>query len=346
MDTKKRIFKKMLDQVFISEATPMNEWSALLKPIVEYALKIMPSRLFRYRSFNEMQLDAFNNDIIYVVNPQVFNDPYDCLIRYDKDYLYNTIHQATSLDAVKQLRADFNNGASSPECWESLYGKDLSEIVRSTICNASDAYLAERKDIYEENKNEFFDNIDRALKHAENFLRKNMFIACFSETVRSIIMWSHYADSHKGFVLEYNARDLICRNDIDSCEDGVISNLFPVIYDSKRYDGTSFVESFLGRACGLNAYINDMMFYTKASLHKSLDWKYEREWRLAINKNHSLGTSCLDIKIKPVAIYYGNDMPSVNREKLGEIAKAKGINEYQMYIDTQSGAYSMKFIKI
>lgn len=350
MESKKRKFKRCLEEVVIPEATPKEKWGELLKPIVEYANSIMPPRLFRYRDCSERQFDAFYNDSIYAVNAQMFNDPYDCLIRYDKDYLFNAINQGSSFDTIKKLRDDLNNGGHLPEMWYSLFGEEKYKIIEDIICNASDEFLNERKSIFESNKKEFFNNIDTIFKQAENFLRRNTFIACFSETVKSITMWSHYADSHKGFVLEYDFKhlnkgcDTCCKK--DTCCDRVFYNLFPIIYDSERYDGTSFVESYLGKRLGLYADINDMMFYTKASLHKSPQWQYEKEWRMFLSKNNPMEQSSLHINIRPIAIYYGYGISSINKKILSEMAKEKGLKEYQMYIDTQSDKYSMKVRKI
>ena len=92
----------------------------------------MPPKLFRYRECSERQFDAFNNDSIYAVKPQMFNDPYDCLIRYNKDYLFDTIKQGLSLDTIKKLRDDLNNGSHLPEMWNTLFGEKnikLSKIL-------------------------------------------------------------------------------------------------------------------------------------------------------------------------------------------------------------------------
>ena len=56
-------------------------------------------------------------------------------------------------------------------------------------------------------KDEFFNQIENVFREAESYLRRSTFIACFSETVNSVTMWSHYAHSHKGFVLEYDLRN-------------------------------------------------------------------------------------------------------------------------------------------
>lgn len=350
MEANKLIFKHKLEEVLISETTPKEKYGELLKPIIEYTYSIMPSRLFRYRECSERQFDAFYSDSIYAVNAQMFNDPYDCLIRYNKDYLFDTINQGSSIEAIKKLRDDLNKGGHLPEMWNSLFGEKGSKIIKDIICNASDEFLNKRKSIFESHKKEFFNNIDAIFKQAENFLRRNTFIACFSETVKSITMWSHYADSHKGFVLEYDFKNQKSKCDIcdikDTCNNQVTHYIFPVIYDSKRYDGTSFVESYLGKSRGLYANINDVMFYTKASLHKSPQWKYEKEWRMFLSKNNSIGLSNLNIKIRPVAIYYGCGISAINKKILSEMAKEKGLKEYQMYIDTQSDKYSMKYRKI
>lgn len=340
----------MLEKVSIPADLSREEWRALLSPILKYVYDITPSRLFRYRSCNEMQFDAFYNDRIYAVNARMFNDPYDCLIQYNKDYLYNSINVGTSIEAIRQLRDDLRHGGHLPELWESLYGEERARVIKDVICNATNEDLERQVRAFEVNKKDFFNNIDAILKQAEDYLRRNTFIACFSETVKSITMWSHYADSHKGFVLEYDLKNLNCQCDTcnkkDTCSDRVIYNLYPIIYDNRRYDATSFVECYLGLSLGLNAKIDDKMYYTKAALYKSTQWQYEKEWRLFLNKDNSTGLSCLNIKVKPVAIYYGNDMSAINKKILSGMAKEKGIKEYQMYIDTQSDKYSMKFRKI
>lgn len=104
METKRSKFKEILEKVSTPETMLQEERKALLSPLIEYVNNITPSRLFRYRPCNEMQFDAFYNDKIYAVNAQMFNDPYDCLTQYDKNYLYNSIKHGSSIEAIKQLR--------------------------------------------------------------------------------------------------------------------------------------------------------------------------------------------------------------------------------------------------
>ena len=162
-------------------------------------------------------------------------------------------------------------------------------------------------------------------------------------------MWSHYANSHKGFALEYNLKNLRIRCDkcpnISTCKDKIVHNLYPIVYDNKRYDGTYFVECFLGRHMGLFTKLDDVMFHTKTALYKSPQWSYEKEWRLFLDKQNSYGLPYLCTEIRPVAIYYGKDISAINKKILSNIAKEKGLKEYQMYIDVQSEKYTMKYKK-
>ena len=57
----------MLEQVVIPETLTLVEREPILKTIVEYVHRIIPSKLFRYRECSEMQLEAFYHDNIYML---------------------------------------------------------------------------------------------------------------------------------------------------------------------------------------------------------------------------------------------------------------------------------------
>jgi hypothetical protein len=96
---------------------------------------------------------------------------------------------------------------------------------------------------------------------------------------------------------------------------------------------------------GLFSKLSDVMFINKAALYKSPQWAYEKEWRLFLDKQNSYGLPYLCTEIRPVAIYYGKDISVINKKILSNIAKEKGLKEYQMYIDVQSEKYAMKYKK-
>lgn len=97
---------------------------------------------------------------------------------------------------------------------------------------------------------------------------KAYYVSCFSSEPDNILMWSHYADKHKGFCIEYNLRK--------STDYAFLVSLLPVIYSSHRptiprglvttlFDVSKREESTEALIC--------------AALTKSKAWEYEKEWR-------------------------------------------------------------------
>jgi len=91
---------------------------------------------------------------------------------------------------------------------------------------------------------------------------KNCGIFCMSQTNDDILMWSHYADRHKGFCIEFVRKPDNLLGDITRTQ--------PVRYDCNYPDVNPLDEN--GNE---NFSIFQKMFFTKAE-----NWIYENEWRL------------------------------------------------------------------
>ena len=162
-------------------------------------------------------------------------------------------------------------------------------------------------------------------------------MACFSESVNSVLMWSHYANSHQGFALEYNFRPTL---------EKPINNvgLYPVIYYDERMDVSLYMGWSLLAMLGIKANNPDITSYIKIALHKSSIWAYEQEWRMIdCTLRDITNNKPSKIQYKPVAIYYGCHISKEHKEQLHEIAQEKGIGEYEMFIDCSAPEYEMKF---
>ncbi|MBZ4039097.1 DUF2971 domain-containing protein [Novilysobacter selenitireducens] len=84
---------------------------------------------------------------------------------------------------------------------------------------------------------------------------------CLSEVCDSLLMWAHYAASHTGFVLEFDAHHPFFhaqRSENDECR-----HIRRVLYRDARPSGVL-----------LDLEVSDMF------LVKSTQWSYEREWRM------------------------------------------------------------------
>lgn len=150
-------------------------------------------------------------------------------------------------------------------------------------------------------------NVDNdILKHFFiNPLRKSLRVCCFSSNISSMLMWAHYSDVHKGFALEY---DWTLSERID--------NFWPVYYTNELYDLTTQL-----------AKPNDMRGFIAliASIHKSMDWEYESEWRYIHQSSHHMVTTPA-----PTAIYLGSQIGSCLEQALKEIAFRKKIKVFKM----------------
>jgi Protein of unknown function (DUF2971) len=88
-------------------------------------------------------------------------------------------------------------------------------------------------------------------------------ILCLSESATNLLMWAHYAEAHKGFVLQFDNSSSFF--DTRVSEEDELRQLRRVTYSSKR---PSLVLS----------EVNDMSSF----MTKSIDWQYEREWRMIL----------------------------------------------------------------
>jgi hypothetical protein len=91
-------------------------------------------------------------------------------------------------------------------------------------------------------------------------------LLCFSESWDSSVMWSHYAESHRGVCLGFDVRD---------------SMLTPVTYKKTR-------PKFPVDASELSVKWAENLLYTKQT-----DWKYEKEFRFFVQLDHSIVESGL-----------------------------------------------------
>ena len=148
MQTKKRTFKDIFESVNIPEEMPFDEREKILKPMFEFTQKITPSKLFRYRECGEIQFDAFDKNKVFAVNAKMFNDPYDCLPRYDRNLLYDSIKMGVSKDFMKQFRDALNAGMPMPEIFVSLYGEEKAKQIQEFIQKATDDDIDKNYSIY------------------------------------------------------------------------------------------------------------------------------------------------------------------------------------------------------
>ena len=306
-------WKDALSKHIFSEASQSD-----IQMILKEKRAHIPTRLFKYREFNENNLESLRNSTTWCAAAATFNDPYDSSIT-----LFWSPQDLNDL-FIKGLFLTPQYGLPEPD----------PEMVKR-VKQASDPETEYIKILCERDSSQNFEQSTKAMKWAKGLvmeqfkkgvqlvnqiLKHEYQISCFCQNLNSMPMWYHYADKYRGFVIEYNF--------VDSDKyDSILSNLWPVIYSEKLFDMTPFLKPVFD-----NKPKNELLPIF-ACISKSIDWAYEKEWRLII-ENKSSDKGMLYPIPKANAVYIGKDTSAKNREKLLKIATSIDIAAYEMDLST------------
>lgn len=226
----------------------------------------IPAKLYKYRRFNVTTLNMITDHGLYFANPRRFNDPLDCELSIEPD-----IGPKKMSDLLK-----------------TLYGPHREDHWHHDIAS-SVYYAGEHGDI--KVPGDARDYLMRMLADSVGNEVKKEFdmrgVLAFSATWQSVLMWSHYADEHRGICIEFDTSEL------------PHDRLSKVRYDGDRSVKASDIYAWkLGgdEAAARRAF--DTHFYSKAP-----DWHYEQEWRDLGDKPGECG----DYRI--TGVYFGYRCP-------------------------------------
>lgn len=183
-----------------------------------------------------------------------------------------------------------------------------------------------------------------ALEKTREIISQQCRVACLSERMDSSLMWSHYANKHFGFCLEYDftysSKAIIWKYpDIQTAK----IMLLPVIYTDKRPLLSESVTSpkimlELQKTKKMPSEAIEKIVY--GMLHKSVDWSYEREWRII-----GVGMQKPTLKLPPPRkLFLGVNIEEPTKERLVKIAKSKHIPIYQMCLSPDR--YKFEYFKV
>src|SRR5665648_765496 len=271
----------------------------------------VPKSLYKYRSVNDKSLDNIKNNTIWLSNALDLNDLYDSAVTFDADKLLNEMIRENReyLDGLNLSDTELKRLKSSQDT--------LNELIDITFEKDPQFLNSDRSQTIRSKISQYFkkDNHEKTSRFVEG-TQKSTYICSFAAKFDSINMWSHYANSNKGFCVEYG---------LDS--DHFKNMIFPVKYSGKIFDVTTILKNARrGNTNNLYSYVTAM--------HKSSDWSYEEEWRiiLPIGMNYS----SRNIQAPAItAIYLGSRISTENETKIIDIANKSGIECYKMKMSNE-----------
>jgi hypothetical protein len=193
-------------------------------------VKEIPKVLYKYRDERNFQHHhrLISRQEVFLARPSQYNDPFDCRI---------------------PIRGDLMTDSDKEE--------KVKEILR--IRFTDETFIAERTQQIKEAKELYFSPLVR--KEDKEMLDRWDSVAgvySLSEVNNNILMWSHYANQHKGFVVGLWSEVLMQMNEFVHLDYINYTIDFPLIKGGSEIDE---------------------IFYKKF-FYKSQDWHYEKEWRI------------------------------------------------------------------
>lgn len=191
-----------------------------------------PVRFCRYRSLAGSSAEWVRNSIVhskhFFASPLSFNDPFDCRPNFEL--------RGTRVQLVKY--------------YERLVARHMPELGRD----------ARRAEARRRVSDPAFDprlpgNMDGFRRMYHDTVTSHVGVMCLSEVHDDILMWAHYANSHRGVCLVFNPAEPF------------FATAQPVHYREERPHVNPLVHS------------HDQML-DAAMFTKSNHWSYEREWRI------------------------------------------------------------------
>ena len=247
-----------------------------------------PPLVYKYRNWTDQyHKDLLLKNELFFTSPKDFNDPFDCRIPYDYSFI------ATE----DRIKAYINKKREDHKDESTFKGNDLEKILKdfeNRLRNEPNQIQKQFNDLY-------FDGVD-----------KHFGVLSLSERWNSILMWSHYADNHKGYCIGFWEEKL--RNSF-------IATGGRVIYPPQNY---------FPRIDPMGDFLENMI---RQSHTKSSEWNYEKEYRLAkifypqIARNEERIQKFPDEFISEIII--GLNASQQTRDDLLQIGRQKNINVYK-----------------
>ncbi len=267
------------------------------------------SLLYRYRKITEYSIDELINDKLVISSGDTFNDSHDMTIGYDLDivankpYLSNNFLQAMANDTKRNKTFE-----ERLKFLKSEKGKHVVVEFANILC------------------------VDSIKKLKSKFL-----IGCFTHKKTNQVMWSHYGDYGKGFVVGYKKSEII--KSIKETKEYNVNELFnKVKYSYKVFDATDIlVESILNSIKDNHiidfseTFIKNFVSDTNDSAYDNLfiknpSWQHEKEIRMLVfDAKQGFNTHRVIAKVRPSILIMGENISFANKYLLVSICKNKGI---------------------
>jgi len=274
----------------------------------------LPKRIYKYRSDNSYARENFKSNAIWLASPDAYNDPYDCLLRFSESNMTSAFERGL----IDPFITGFQLEIPEEKVEEAKQSATPLETLIANVTGVGKPGANPKETV------EFLSKLGHNFVNiAVDFLqtlRSIMKICSFSAVNDSILMWSHYANNHQGFCIEYDLEKF-------DPSDAFLKNLYPVIYSHQLFDVTPWAEKLVSGDAGQLT----TLFPLLGVIQKFEGWAHENEWRYVSFQEKPTQDRARPMPL-PSRVFLGARAQSSTREGLLEICKEKDIGLWQMHM--------------
>lgn len=222
--------------------------------------------MFLYKYVTEDRISILKDGLIRFSQPQAFNDPFEL-----KPHISEIMDRAGLEKTISDLL---------PEIIKNEYDKQSQEFRNKIPFDIFMSFAEVNAEKIIGDKDVFLASGAKIMQQIVcEGIEKVIGILSLSESVNNLLMWAHYANSHQGFVIEFDSSNKFFNQQIN--ENDELRYLRKISYSDERPNIRINVRD--GSDAGVK------MFLTKSN-----EWSYEKEWRIMLPLEHS------DKKIKSI----------------------------------------------
>lgn len=269
----------------------------------------VPSRLYKYRCWTDESGNVIDHsrrmlshNAVFFASARTFNDPFDCKIPVEIEKVSDSFVRKRMVYLLK-------------EEYPSISDKELRKRVEFEMSQRS------------------WEDLDK-LQHWHKVYQESKYeqgVLSVSEPRDNLLMWSHYADSHKGFCVGFDTKRLEAFFNQLANHDhiAVVTRKVAYVLD---YPTLNFFK------------LDDPSLYAEPLSIKSSDWEYEQEYRfIRMNKaNIQFG---LDTGII-VEVIFGCEMPDEHKREIKDVLREKGSKVELFEARKKDKSFGLDFIRI
>jgi hypothetical protein len=183
-----------------------------------------------------------------------------------------------------------------------------------------------------------------AIENMRTAMRNKSIIYCMTEGYDNSSLWENYADTYKGFCIEYS----FDKFDSRSFEEyKVLTNLFPMSYRVRKpyFNMVPFIEGFFRQLLtqdtswqqdsAINADLNMQLYY------KRKEYEFEHEWRFAISDKFESKQPFPFVS----ALYAGKDIKPGNLRRLCSVALKLNVPVYRQALNRTNNGFIYEIVQ-